>query len=222
MALAPTLQPYRFTVEEYLAFERASDERHEYLDGVIYAMAGSASPQAMAGESEDHGTICMNLNGVLFAQLCSTPCRAFSKDMKVRCGPYRPHTRGGLYAYPDLVVVCGPRQYHDQVRDVLLNPTVIVEVLSPSTEAFDRGDKLRRYRRWLPTLTDYVLVAQGRPVIDHYQRTTTGRWELETLEGLDTHLHLPGINCTVPLAEMYERIVFPQAEEDPTPGARED
>src|SRR5712692_5248045 len=131
MALAPIRQPYRFTVEEYLAFERASDERHEYLDGVIYAMAGSASPQAMAGESEDHGIICTNLSGVLFAQLRSTPCRAFSKDTKVRCGPYRPHTREGLYAYPDLVVVCGPSQYHDQARDVLLNPTVIVEVLSP-------------------------------------------------------------------------------------------
>jgi Uma2 family endonuclease len=143
----------------------------------------------------------------------------------VRCGPYRSHTREGLYAYPDLVVVCGPSQYHDQVRDVLLNPTVIVEVLSPSTEAFDRGDKLYRYRRWIPTLTDYVLVAQDRPMIDHYQRTPTGspapqeqtRWELETLEGLDPHLHLPSIACTVPLAEVYERIVFPQAEGEPTP-----
>jgi len=85
-----------------------------------------------------------------------------------------PHQPQGLYAYPDLVVVCGPSQYHDQARDVLLNPTVIVEVLSPSTEAIDRGDKLYRYRRWLPTLMDYVLVAQDRLVIDHYQRTTAG------------------------------------------------
>jgi len=217
MALAPPLQPYRFTVEEYLAFERASDERHEYLDGVIYAMAGSASPQAMAGESEDHGTICMNLSISLGSQLRGTPCRAFSKDTKVRCGPYRPHTREGFYAYPDLVVVCGSSQYHDQGRDVLLNPTVIVEVLSPSTEAIDRGDKFHRYRRWLPTLTDYVLVAQDRPVIDHYHRTTAEQWALETLEGLDAHLRLDSINCMVPLAEVYERIVFPQAEGDLTP-----
>jgi Uma2 family endonuclease len=216
MALTPTRQPYRFTVEEYLAFERASDERHEYLDGVIYAMAGSASTQAMAGESEDHGTICMNLSVSLGSQLRGTPCRAFSKDMKVRCGPYHPHSREGLYAYPDLVVVCGSSQYHDQIRDVLINPIVIVEVLSPSTEAFDRGDKLYRYRRWLPTLTDYVLVAQDRPLIDHYQRTTDGRWELETLEGLDAHLRLSSINCTVPLSEVYERIVFPPAEGEPT------
>ena len=76
---------------------------------------------------------------------------------------------------------------------------------------------VHRYRRWLPTLTDYVLVAQDRPVMDHDQRTTTGRWELETLEGLDAHLHLSGIGCTVPLADVYERIVFPQAERHPTP-----
>lgn len=208
MALAPTRQPYRFTVEEYLAFERASNERHEYLDGVIYAMDESTSPQAMAGESEDHGIICMNLSGLLFAQLRGTPCRAFSKDTKVRCGRYRSYTREGLYAYPDLLVVCGPSQYHDQAQDVLLNPTVIVEVLSPSTEIFDRGDKLHRYRRWLPTLTDYVLVAQDRPLVDHYHRQEDGTWVLHTLEGLDAHLHLDSIACTVPLAEVYERIVF--------------
>src|SRR5438093_12530027 len=113
MALAPTPQPYRFTVEEYLAFERASDERHKYLDGVIYAMPGSASPQAMAGEggplnwppsahavagnSEEHGTIRFNLVTSLVTQFRRTPCRVFSKDTKVRCGPYRPRTREGLY-----------------------------------------------------------------------------------------------------------------------------
>jgi Uma2 family endonuclease len=213
MALASTRPPYRFTVEEYLAFERASDERHEYLDGVIYAMAG---------ESPDHGRICMNLAATLVPQLRGSDCEAFSKDMKVCCGPYRTHTREGLYAYPDLVVICGAMQFHGQAEDVLVNPKLIVEVLSPSTEAFDRGEKFRRYRAWLPTLTDYVLVAQDRPIIDYYQRTPTGRWELETLEGLDAHVHLPSIACTVPLAEVYERIVFPQAEEDATPRAREE
>jgi Uma2 family endonuclease len=208
MALVPTRQPYRFTVEEYLAFERASDERHEYLDGVIYAMAG---------ESPDHGRICMNLAAALVPQLRGSACEAFSKDTKVCCGPYRAHTREGLYAYPDLVVVCGAMQFHSQAQDVLINPTVIVEVLSPSTEAFDRGEKFRRYRAWLPTLTDYVLVAQDRPVIDHYHREDDALWTLRTLEGLDAHLHLPSINCTVPLAEVYERIVFPQAEGDLTP-----
>jgi Uma2 family endonuclease len=208
MALAPPLKPYRFTVEEYLTFERASEERHEYLDGVIYAMAG---------ESPNHGRISMNLSVSLGSQLRGSPCEAFSKDTKVRCGPYRTHTREGLYAYPDLVVVCGAMQFHSQVQDVLVNPTLIVEVLSPSTEAFDRGEKFRRYRAWLPTLSDYVLVAQDCPVIDHYHRGNGAQWTLQTLEGLEARLHLEGINCTVPLADVYERIVFPQAEGDAAP-----
>jgi Uma2 family endonuclease len=161
----------------------------------------------------------------LVPQLRGSDCEVFSKDTKVCCGPYRAHTREGLYAYPDLVVVCGAMQFHSQAEDVLVNPKVIVEVLSPSTEAFDRGEKFHRYSRWLPTLTDYVLVAQDRPLIDHYQRIPPRapapqeqtRWELETIEGLDANLRLPSIACTVPLTEVYERIVFPQAEGDPTP-----
>jgi Uma2 family endonuclease len=117
----------------------------------------------------------------------------------------------GLFAYPDLVVVCGALQFHDQARDVLLNPTVIVEVLSPSTEAFDRGEKFRRYRTWLPTLTDYVLVAQEGPLIDHYHRQEDGTWVLRALEGLQANMHLGTIGCTVPLADVYERIMFPTA-----------
>jgi Uma2 family endonuclease len=213
MALTPTPHPYRVTVEEYLAFERASDERHEYLDGVIYAMAG---------ESPDHGRICMNLAVTLVPQLRGSDCEAFSKDMKVRCGPYRAHTREGLYAYLDLLVVCGAMQFHSQAQDVLINPTVIVEVLSPSTEAFDRGEKFRRYRAWLPTLTDYVLVAQDRPVLDHYHRADDALWMLRTVEGLEALLHLETIGCTVPLADVYERIILPQGEEAPTSRAGEE
>jgi Uma2 family endonuclease len=205
MAYVPD-RDHRFSVEAYLALERTELERHEYLDGCIYAMAG---------ESPDHGRICMNLYGLLWAQLRGTPCEAFAKDTKVRCGPMpRPgQSMQGLFAYPDLVVICGELQFHDEANDVVVNPRVIVEVLSPSTEAFDRGEKYHRYRRWLPTLTDYVLVAQDRPTIDHYHRTEAGRWEAEILEGLDAALHLPRIGCTVPLVDVYERIVFAQAEE---------
>ena len=207
MSTHPVLPPARFTMAEYLTFERAATERHEYLDGLIYAMAG---------ESENHGRICVNLTASLVPQLRGSDCEVFSKDTKVLCGPYRAHTREGLYAYPDLVVVCGAGQYHDQARDVLLNPTVLLEVLSPSTEAFDRGEKFRRYRTWLPTLTDYVLVAQDRPLIDHYRRQEDGTWVLRALEGLQAHMHLETISCTVPLADVYERIVFPT-----TPAAEE-
>jgi Uma2 family endonuclease len=191
-----------FTIEEYLALERTEEERHEYLDGCVYAMAG---------ESPDHGRICVNLTRRLAAQLDGSGCEVFSKDLKVRCGPMpRPGgSHQGLFAYPDLVVICGALQFHDQAREVLLNPRVILEVLSPSTEAFDRGDKFRRYRAWLPTLTDYVLVAQDRPFIDHYHRQDDGTWALRTYEGLEDALDLATIGCTVPLAEVYERLVFP-------------
>jgi Uma2 family endonuclease len=194
-----------FTIDEYLALERTEEERHEYLDGCVYAMAG---------ESPDHGTICMNLSIHLGSQLLGTPCRAFSKDTKVRCGP-SPRPGGslqGLFAYPDLVVVCGAMQFHDQARDVLLNPRVIVEVLSPSTEAFDRGEKFHRYRTWLPTLTDYILVAQDQPLVEHYHRHEEGTWTLHTLEGLQAQLHVSSIGCTVALAAVYDRLVFPDTE----------
>lgn len=200
MASAVVREPYRFTVEEYLTFERAAEARHEYRDGVIYAMAG---------ESPAHGTICTNLVISLGSQVRGTPCRVFSKDTKVRCGPYRRYSTSGFYAYPDLLVVCGPGRYHDKVRDVLLNPTVIIEVLSPATSTFDLGEKRELYRRWLPTLTDYVVVAQEKPAIVHDQRAPTGEWTSDVLDGLDAVLHLPSIHCTVPLVEVYERLEFP-------------
>ena len=195
----------RYAVEEYLEFERQAEDRHEYLDGNIYAMAG---------ESPEHGAICMNLSVSVGLQLRGTPCQAFAKDMKVRSGrvPLPGHPMKGLFSCPDLVVVCGAMQFHDQFRDVLLNPTLIIEVLSASTEAFDRGEKFRRYRTWLPTLTDYLLVAQDTPLLDHYHRVEQHRWELVPLEALDASLHLESIHCTLQLADVYERIVFPPEE----------
>ena len=123
----------------------------------------------------------------------------------------------GLFSYPDLLVVCGDLQFHDQFRDVLLNPTLIVEVLSDSTEAFDRGEKFRRSRTWLPTLTDYLLVSQDKPLIDHYHRVEANRWELVSIEGFDASLHLALLNCTLRLADVYDRIVFPSEEPELAP-----
>ena len=192
----------RYTVDEYLALERASEERHEYLDGDVYAMAG---------ESPEHGAICVNLAISIGSQVRGTPCQAFVKDMKVCSGPLALPGRSakGLFSYPDLVVVCGAMQFHDQVRDVLLNPSLIIEVLSPSTEAFDRGEKFRRYRTWLPTLQDYLLVAQDKPLIDHYHRVEENRWELVPREGLEANLYLESVHCTLRLADVYDRIIFP-------------
>ena len=211
MASLPKSVP-RYSEEEYLALERSSEERHEYLDGEIYLMAG---------ESPAHGTICTNLTIEVGSQLKRTPCRAFSKDTKVRSGPI-PKSRysaEGLYSFPDLVVVCGEMQFLDEHRDVLINPTVIIEVLSPSTEAFDRGEKFLRYRTYLPSLTDYVLVAQNRPLVEHFIRQADGKWLLAaTATDLAESVSIASIGCVLRLSELYDRVVFPElTEEEPAP-----
>jgi Uma2 family endonuclease len=190
-----------FTEEEYLAIERASDERHEYIDGRIFAMAG---------ESDQHGEICVNLIGELRSQLKGKPCRVRAQNTKVRSGPEPkpPHPPEGFYSYPDVLVVCGERQFHDKYRDVLLNPTAIIEVLSKSTESFDRGEKFIRYRTWLPTLTDYILVSQDKPMIEHYRRQSDGEWILSTLNGLDASLKIESIGCSLKLSDVYDGVQF--------------
>jgi Uma2 family endonuclease len=200
-----------YTVEEYLARERAAEERHEYLDGLIYAMAG---------ESPEHGAICTNLVGQLYSQLRGEPCQAFSKDMKVRSGPL-PKSRSatkGLFSYPDVVVVCGEPQFHDEYRDVLLNPRVIIEVLSPTTEAFDRGEKFLRYRTYLPSLTDYLVVAQDQLLIEHFARQPNGQWLIAaTATELAESVALTSLDCVLRLSEVDDRLVFPASEENPEP-----
>lgn len=181
-----------FTPEEYLSLERAWDVRHEYLDGFVYAMAG---------ESPAHSIICFNLNGILHPQLRGTRCRGFSPNMKVRAG------ERGLYAYPDLAVACGEPVFHDQHGDVLLNPSVIFEVLSPSTEAYDRGEKFARYRS-VETLADYVLVSQAEPRVEHFSRQPDGSWSRAEVSGAGSALTLDSINCRLPLAELYDRVAF--------------
>jgi Uma2 family endonuclease len=140
LAFAPTL----YTVAEYLTLERKAEERHEYLDGYIYKMAG---------ESEEHADICANLSGFLHPQLRGTPCRSRIANTKVRSGPLplSPRSSKGLFSYPDVFVVCDPIQYHDEFRDIVINQVVIFEVLSPSTEEFDRDIKFEWYDRWNPS-----------------------------------------------------------------------
>lgn len=192
----------KYSPDEYLALERGADERHEYLDGQVYAMAG---------ESLEHGIICMNLSRIISTQLLGKSCQAFSKDMKVRSGPApRPgQTAKGLFSYPDLLVVCGEPKFHDEQRDVLLNPSVIIEVLSPATEAFDRGEKWARYQTWLPELSYYLLVSQSKPQVEHYHRQAGGEWLYSLVDGLEANLRLDSIGCTLQLADVYDRVVFP-------------
>ena len=192
-----------FTVDQYLALERASEERHEFLDGQIYDMAG---------ESGEHGDISVNLVAAVHNQLKGTPCRARSKDTKVRSGPEprSPQSTSGMFSYPDLVVICGEPEYHDAHSDIVLNPTVIGEVLSPSTESFDRGKKCERYQTWNQTLKDYLLISQGEQKIEHHVRQADGSWLMHRYTGLDSKLFIASISCTLKLSDVYDRICFPQ------------
>ncbi len=195
----------RYSVEEYLSLERAAEERHEYLDGEIYEMAG---------ESLAHGDICINLAREISTQLRGTPCRALSKDIKVRTGvlPSPRRMMKGLFSYPDVLVVCGEPQFHDAYRDILLNPILIIEVLSDSTEAYDRGEKFMRYQQ-LESLVEYALVSQNLPFISLFARRENG-WFYSAVNDLSASVHLASIDCRLDLTDVYDRITFP-AEESP-------
>ena len=200
------------SVEEYLSMERASEERHEYIDGRIVAMAG---------ESGAHADISTNLVAEVSVQLRGTPCRARSKDTKVLSGSTpRPGTTKGLFSYPDLVVICGEPQYHDEHQLVVLNPAVIIEVLSESTEGFDRGEKFHRYQDCNPTLSDYLLVSQTAPIVEHYTRQSDGTWGLPQIyEGLERSFTIESIACVLRLSDIYDRLTF---ELEPVEKAAED
>lgn len=196
------------TAEEYLAFERAAEERHEYWDGEIFTMAG---------ESPNHGTISTNLITELRQRTKKTDCRIFSKDMKIRSGSDIDLHKSlkGFFSYPDIVIVCGAARMHDKVKDVMLNPKVIIEVLSPTTEKFDRGEKFIRYRNNLPTLTDYVLAAQDYPLIDHFRRGAedNGEWIFAPVSGLEAVWNLKNLEISIPLADVYDGVEFPNEDE---------
>ena len=181
------------TEAEYLAFERRSDEKHEFYHGEIFAMAGA---------SREHNLIAGNFFGELRSQLKGRPCEAYVGDMRVRI------TRSGLYTYPDVVAICGEPEFLDAEVDTLLNPTVLIEVLSDTTEEYDRGTKLKHYRK-LPSLREYVLVSQSEPLIEQFTRRDNNHWDLSETVGLETTLRLSSIGCDIPLAEIYEKVVFP-------------
>lgn len=206
MALAKTKTEHLYTLDEYLEIDRNStDERYEYVDGEIYAMAN---------ESSEHGDISVNLVGELFAQLKGRDCRLRSKDCRVRSGMFPPKRplRKGMISYPDLVVICGKPQYHDEFRDVILNPKVIIEVLSDSTADFDRGEKFHRYQLWNPTLTDYILVSQDKPRVEHFVRQDDNSWNYRIYDGLEAELKIDSIECGLKLSDVFHRIEFVEPE----------
>jgi Uma2 family endonuclease len=186
------LPKHFMTTEEYLKFERQSQEKHEYLNGEVFAMAGA---------SKNHLRIVASASAYLYTQLSDRPCDVFSSDIRVRISPT------GLYTYPDIVVICEPPLFADDEEDTLLNPTVIIEVLSPSTEGYDRGKKFQHYRT-LESLREYVLIAQDAMRIEHHA-LHDGKWVLMTdAKEHEAAVQLSSINCTLALAKVYEKVQF--------------
>jgi len=180
------------TPEQYLEIERAAEYKSEYYDGEMFAMAGAR---------EAHNLIAMNLGASLHQQLRARPCRTYSNDMRVQVGSDR------RYTYPDLIVVCDQPRFLDDRRDTLLNPTLIVEVLSPSTESFDRGRKFAYYRS-IPSLSDYLLVASEQTSAELFTRQPDGRWILTAADNPGDTLDIPSVGCRISLADLYEKVEF--------------
>jgi Uma2 family endonuclease len=181
------------TAEDYLALERASETKSEYLDGEMVAMTGA---------SFEHNLMVANLIGELRQQLKQRPCRVCPSDMRVHI----PAT--GLYTYPDVLVVCGEPRFEDDHFDTLLNPTLIVEVLSPSSESYDRGKKFEHYRT-IDSLAEYLLVSQNKFLVEQFVRQEAGAWLFTATAGRDGRVQLPSIGCTLALSEVYDKVPLP-------------
>jgi Uma2 family endonuclease len=179
------------TPEEYLEREYAADTRHEYYAGQVFAMAGG---------SPEHSFIGANLIAALGVRLREQGCRTANSDLRVQAGT--------LYTYPDVTVVCGEPRYTGHRADTLTNPTLLIEVLSETTEAYDRGAKFALYQQ-IESLHEYVLVAQDKPCLERYLRQTDGTWLYVKVEGTDTELPLGSVRLALPLSAVYEGIAFP-------------
>jgi Uma2 family endonuclease len=179
-----------YTPEEYLALERGAEGKSEYYGGEIFAMGGA---------SERHNLITGNILVALHIQFRGRPCKVYSSDMRVKVNST------GLYTYPDVVALCGQSRFDDEQKDTLLNPTLIIEVLSKSTEAYDRGNKFEHYRK-IDSLSEYLLVSQDKHHIDHYVRQPDNQWLLSEVGSLDDTISLPSVDCVLALAEVYDKV----------------
>lgn len=178
------------SVEDYLTGERMSDVKHEYYAGEVFALAAG---------SEAHNLIAVNVLASLHTRLRRRPCKVCPSNMRVKV------LRTGLYTYPDVVVVCGSPQFEDAEHDTLLNPTVIIEVLSPSTERYDRRKKFQHYRT-IDSLAEYLLIAQDSYRIEQYIRQPDQQWLLSEATPPDAIIELPSIQSTLALGDVYEKV----------------
>lgn len=188
------------TGEDYLAWEREADFKSEYLRGQIYAMSGA---------SVEHNTIASNLIREIGNGLKGRPCRAFVSDMKVQIDT------ADAYFYPDISGLCGEMEFHDDRRDTYRNPQFVIEILSDSTESYDRGKKFLHYQM-LPSLKEFVLVSQKTAVVEVY-RKDGDRWIYQLSRGNGAVLKLESVGCEVPFEEIYRNVEFPPEEPLPVP-----
>ena len=188
--MSALLTKTHYTVEDYLTLERSASYKSEYRDGQIYAMTGA---------SRKHNLVSGNIYRELSLQLKKHPCEAYINDMRVKAA------EASSYHYPDVSVVCGTPQFEDAQVDTLLNPTLLIEVLSPSTEAYDRGSKFARYRK-TASLREYLLVAQDQPIIERYVRQGDV-WILSEVAGIDASISLESIGCVLSLREVYDKVL---------------
>jgi Uma2 family endonuclease len=185
-----TLPTPRLSPEEYLKLERKAEFKSEYYNGEMFAMSGG---------SRHHERISMQLTGLVWRHLRTSRCEAYTANMRVR-------TPGGLYTYPDLSITCGEAQFHDKEVDTLVNPTLLVEILSPSTEAYDRGRKAELYRA-IPSLRELLIVAQDRLHVELFRRVEGGPWLLSEADGLAGSVELTSIGLVLRLSELYETAI---------------
>jgi Uma2 family endonuclease len=184
-----SLPTYYLSPEEYLAIERKAEYKSEYVDGVMYEMAGG---------SERHNLIAANIIISIGVQLRNRPCRVYPSDLKVRVPTSK------RFFYPGVSVVCGEIRFADDERDVILNPTLIVEVLSESTAAYDRGKKFLSYQQ-IDSLREYLLISQDEEIVEHYVRQGNDTWLYAKAIGLEEMITLPSIECEVVLRDIYDK-----------------
>jgi Uma2 family endonuclease len=187
----------RLTPQQYLELERAAEFRHEYYNGRIYAMSGG---------SYNHVRAIANFSYELTGALKNKACEVGSSDLRVQVSPE------GLYTYPDIVVTCGKPEFADGKSDTLTNPVLLGEVLSPSTEGYDRGFKFEQYRK-IASLKEFVLISQFLPHVEVFRKKDGGVWYLSDYNGMNTSFELTSIDCIIPIAGIYDKIAF---ESDPS------
>jgi Uma2 family endonuclease len=186
-----SLQPKtNYTPQEYLALERDSPQRNEYFNGEIFAMGGA---------SEKHNLIVGNVFASLHTQMRGKPCKVYSSDMRVKI------SQTGLYTYPDVVALCDEAKFDDEQQDTLLNPAVIIEVLSKSTEGYDRGEKFAHYRK-IAALLEYVLISQDKKRIEHYVRQPDNQWLMSEVTQPQEGIDLLSIQCRLLMADVYDKV----------------